>query len=134
MAAISPAGGHEAMVAVRTVQVEREVLLCKKPLISGLLTSVICTEPRGGSNKGSRREEEEVEEKKEEGGLKKRVPQHTLPGGNPAWSLFQHRKLPVVRLERDAQRFINRRQQDRVEKRKSGNRKERLMTAVMDSV
>lgn len=107
----------------------------KTPPRSGLPASAICTEPRGGSNKGSRREEEEeAEEKEEEGGPNKRVPQHTLAGSNPAWAPFQHRKLPAVRLESDAGRFINRQQQDREEKRKSGNRKERVMSAAADSV
>lgn len=97
----------------------------KTPPRSGLPASAICTEPKGGSNKGSRREEEE-----EEGGPNKRVPQRTLAGSNPAWALFQHRKLPAVRLERDTGRFINRQQQDGDEKRKSGNRKERVMRAA----
>lgn len=66
-------------------------------------------------------------------GPNKRVPQRTLAGSNPAWALFQHRKLPAVRLESDAGRFINR-QQDRDKKRKSGNRKERLMRAAAHSV
>lgn len=75
----------------------------KSPPRSGLPASAICTEPKGGSNKGSRREEEE----EEEGSPNKRVPQRTLAGSNPAWAPFQHRKLPAVRLESDAGRFIN---------------------------
>lgn len=60
------------------------------------------------------------------GGPNKCVPQRTLAGSNPAWALFQHRKLPALRLESDAGRFINRKKQDRHEKRKSGKkRKER---------
>ncbi len=104
----------------------------KTPPRSGLPASAICTEPKGGSNKGSRREEEEEEE---EGGPNKRVPQRTLAGSNPAWALFQHRKLPAVRLECDAGRTItdsSRRERD--EKGKRGNRKERVMRAAADSV
>lgn len=103
----------------------------KTPPRSGLPASAICTEPKGGSNKGSRREEEEVEE---EEGPNKRVPQRTLAGSNQAWAPFQRRKLPAVRLESDAGRFINRQQRDSGEKRKSGNRKERVMRAAADSV
>lgn len=106
----------------------RGAALPKNPPRSGLPASAICTEPKGGSNKGSRREEEE----EEEGGPNKRVPQHTLAGSNPAWAMFQHRKLPAVRLESDAGRFINKR--DSNEKRKSGNRTERAMRAAEDSV
>lgn len=51
------------------------------------------------------------EEKTEEGGPNARIPQRTLPGSNPAWALFQHRKLPAVRLESNAGRLINRQQQ-----------------------
>lgn len=50
------------------------------------------------------------EEKTEEGGPNTRIPQRTLPGSNPAWALFQHRKLPAVRLESNAGRLINRQQ------------------------
>lgn len=40
----------------------------KTPPRSGLPASAICTEPKGGSNKGSRKEEEEKEEEEGEGG------------------------------------------------------------------
>lgn len=103
---------------------------------SGLPASAICTEPRGGSNKGSRRREGE---EKEEGGPNKHVPQRTLAGSNPAWVPFQHRKLPVVRLECNAGRLINGQQQQRRgererarEKRKSGNRKESVVRVEAD--
>lgn len=88
---------------------EKRCCSAKNPPRSGLPASAICTEPKGGSNKGSRREEEEEEEaekKKEERGPNKRVPQRTLAGSNPAWAPFQHRKLPAVRLESNAGRFI----------------------------
>lgn len=84
----------------------------KNPPRSGLPASAICTEPKGGSNKRSRREEVEEEE---EGGPNKRVPQRTLARSNPAWAPFQHRKLPAVRLESSAGRFINRQQRGGVE-------------------
>lgn len=58
--------------------------------------------PTEEATEGSRREEVE-----EEGSPNKRVPQRTLAGSNPAWALFQHRKLPAVRLESDAGRLIN---------------------------
>lgn len=74
-------------------------------------------------------------EEEEEGGPNKRVPQRTLAGSNPAWALFQHRKLPAVRLESDAGRFItDSGARERDEKRKSGNRKERVMRAAVGSV
>lgn len=85
----------------------------KTPPRSGLPASAICTEPRGGSNEQSRREEEQ----EEEGGPNKCVPEHTLAGGNPAWALFQHRKLPTVRLESNAARLVNRQRGEEEERR-----------------
>lgn len=87
----------------------------KTPPRSGLTASAICTEPKGGSIKGSRREEEE-----EEGGPNKRVPQRTLAGSNPARAPFQHRKLPAVRLESDARRFIIRQKREKEEWKQKG--------------
>ncbi len=107
----------------------------KTPPRSGLPASAICTEPKGGSNKGSRKEEEEKEEEEGGGGPNKHVPQRPLAGSNPAWALYQHRKLPAVGLESDAGRgFINRQKQGSDEKKKSGNRKERVMRAAADGV
>lgn len=101
--------GREVMAAACSLQGWRErCCSAKSPPRSGLPVSAICTEPKGGSNKGSRREEEE-----EEGSPNKHVPQRTLAGSNPAWALFQHRKLPAVRLESDAGRFINSKSQMR---------------------
>lgn len=57
---------------------------------------------------GEGRRRGEAEEKEEEEGPNKRVPQRTLAGSNPARAPFQHRKLPAVRLESDAGRFISR--------------------------
>lgn len=52
------------------------------------------------------------------GGPNKHVPQRSLAGSNPAWALYQHRKLPAVRLESDAGRgFINRQKQGSDEKK-----------------
>lgn len=78
-------------------------------------TPAICTGLSGGEGVGGRGggEQGEEEEEQQEGSPNKRVPQRTLSGSDPAWALFQHRKLPAVGLGIVAAGFINSQQSER---------------------